>query len=105
MFFILRIFIAEAAVLGTPSIRFNDFVGKLSYLRELEDLYGLTIGIKTTEPQKLYQTIRDLLDMPNLKQQWKNRRQVMLVENVNVTDCIVSIIEKFGEQKLREINS
>ncbi len=35
--------IAEAAVLGTPSIRFNDFVGKLGYLEDLEHKYGLTI--------------------------------------------------------------
>lgn len=27
---------AEATILGTPSIRFNDFVGKLGYLEELE---------------------------------------------------------------------
>ena len=27
---------AEAAVLGTPSLRFSDFTGKLNYLNELE---------------------------------------------------------------------
>ena len=49
---------AECAVLGTPSIRFNDFVGKLGYLEELELEYGLTFGIKTSDPEKL-------LDMAN----------------------------------------
>jgi predicted glycosyltransferase len=38
---------AEAAVLGTPAIRFNDFVGELSYLEELEYTFDLTYGIKT----------------------------------------------------------
>ena len=42
---------AESAVLGTPSIRYNDFVGKLGYLEELEHKYGLTYGIRTTEPR------------------------------------------------------
>ena len=42
---------AEAAVLGTPSLRFNDFVGKLGYLEELERKYGLTFGIKTSQPE------------------------------------------------------
>ncbi|MFI5142291.1 MAG: DUF354 domain-containing protein, partial [Bacteroidia bacterium] len=32
---------AEAAVLGTPAIRFNDFVGELSYLEELEHTFEL----------------------------------------------------------------
>ena len=53
---------AEAAVLGTPALRFNDFVGKLGYLEELEHKYGLTYGIKTSEPEKLYQKIEELLN-------------------------------------------
>src|SRR4030095_5885822 len=32
---------AEAAVLGTPSLRFNDFVGRLAYLEELEHTWQL----------------------------------------------------------------
>ena len=47
---------AEAAVLGTPSIRFNDFVGEISYLRDLEK-YGLSYGIRTNEAGKLFDTV------------------------------------------------
>ena len=36
--------IAESAVLGTPAIRCNTFVGRLSYLEELEHKYELTYG-------------------------------------------------------------
>ena len=39
---------AEAGVLGTPFIRFNDFVGRIGYLRELEDVYQLGYGIKAS---------------------------------------------------------
>ena len=38
---------AEAAVLGIPALRFNDFVGRLGYLEELENKYELTFGFKT----------------------------------------------------------
>ena len=58
---------AEAAVLGTPALRFNDFVGKLSYLEELEHKYELTYGIKTSEPEKLYEKIREILKMKLMK--------------------------------------
>ena len=39
---------AEAGVLGVPFVRFNDFVGRIGYLRELEDIYHLGFGIHAT---------------------------------------------------------
>lgn len=39
---------AEAGVLGVPFVRFNDFVGSIGYLRELEDKYELGYGIHAT---------------------------------------------------------
>lgn len=36
---------AEAGVLGVPFVRFNDFVGRIRYLRELEDKYRLGFGV------------------------------------------------------------
>jgi len=89
--------IAEAAVLGTPSIRFNDFAGKLGYLEELEHKYGLTYGIKTSEPEKLYQKIEELLNTPDLKEEWKKRRQKMLSEKIDVTAFMVWFIENYPE--------
>ena len=36
---------AEAGVLGVPFVRFNDFVGRIGSLRELEDVYRLGFGV------------------------------------------------------------
>jgi len=88
---------AEAAVLGTPSLRFNDFIGKLGYLDELEHKYGLTHGIKTTEPKKLYGKIKELLNTPNLKQEWQKRRRKMLSEKIDVSSFMVWFIENYPE--------
>ena len=33
---------------GLPFVRFNDFVGRIGYLRELEDTYHLGFGIKAS---------------------------------------------------------
>lgn len=41
---------AEAGILGVPFVRFNDFVGRIGYLRELEDKYELGYRIKATAP-------------------------------------------------------
>lgn len=88
---------AEAAVLGIPSIRFNDFVGKLGYLEELEHKYELTYGIKTSEPAELIKKIDQLLTIPNLKKEWQKRREKMLSDNIDVTAFIVWFIENYPE--------
>jgi predicted glycosyltransferase len=85
---------AEAAVLGTPAIRFNDFVGELSYLEELEHTFDLTYGIKTNQPEKLLEKVNELLQMPNLKQNWQAKRQKMLNERIDFADFMTKLIEK-----------
>ncbi len=88
---------AEKAVLGTPALRFNDFVGKIGYLEELEHKYGLTFGIKTSEPQRLFDKIEELINTPNLKEEWQKRRKKMLSEKIDVTAFMVWFIENYPE--------
>jgi predicted glycosyltransferase len=69
---------AEAAVLGTPAIRYNDFVGELSYLDDLEKNYQLTTGVRTSEEEKLFSVVEAHLSIKDLKHEWWKRRTVML---------------------------
>ncbi len=85
---------AEAAVLGTPAIRFNDFVGELSYLEELEHTYNLTYGIKTNQPEKLLKKVNELLNTPDLKQEWQSRRKKMLDECIDMSKFMTDLVEK-----------
>ncbi|MCX6290209.1 MAG: DUF354 domain-containing protein [Bacteroidetes bacterium] len=85
---------AEAAVLGTPALRFNDFVGQLSYLEELEHRYGLTYGIKSHEPEKLLSKLDELLSIPGLKQEWNLRRKKMLNEKINLALFMTKLLEE-----------
>ena len=52
---------AECAILGTPFIRFNDFVGKLSYLDELENHYQLGYWYSLNNKSDLIPLIQKLL--------------------------------------------
>jgi predicted glycosyltransferase len=88
---------AEAGVLGTPFIRFNDFVGRIGYLADLEDKYKLGFGIKTNEEEKLYSIIKTLLNTPDLKKQWQIRRQKMLSEKIDVTAFLTWFIENYPQ--------
>ena len=83
---------AEAAILGTPSIRFNDFVGQIGYLEELEQSYQLTFGIKTSDRGKFFNKIDELLDIQNLKQEWEKRRIFMLSKTQDLTELIVKLM-------------
>ena len=53
--------------LGIPFIRVNDFVGKISYLDELENYYKLGYGIIPGLEQKIIDTITKILNTKKVK--------------------------------------
>lgn len=76
---------AEAAVLGTPSIRFNDFVGEIGYLEELEHKYQLTFGIRTSDREKLFSKTKELIEQNNLRELFQLRKETMLKEKTDLS--------------------
>jgi uncharacterized protein len=86
---------AECGVLGTPFIRFNDFVGRISYLDELENKYKLGFGIKTKDIEKLYSTIKSLIENKLLYKTYQERRQKMLGAKIDLTAFMVWFIESY----------
>ncbi|GHT19529.1 hypothetical protein FACS189429_7290 [Bacteroidia bacterium] len=89
----------EAAMLGVPSIRFNDFAGKIGVLEELQNKYRLTFGIKSSEPQKLYEKVTKFLKISNLREEFQCRRQKMLSEKIDTTAFFTWFIENYPESK------
>ena len=83
---------AEAGVLGTPSIRYNDFVGKLGYLNELEDKYHLTCGITTESSQKLIETVIEYLPYIQNKKEFQHRKEYMLTQTIDTNQLILNSI-------------
>jgi len=84
---------AEAAVLGTPALRCNTFVGRLSYLEELEHKYGLTYGFSPERFEDLLSKVEELLSMADLGEEWQRRRGRMLSEKVNLAGWMVKFLE------------
>lgn len=89
----------EAAMLGTPSLRFNDFAGKIGVLEELEHKYELTFAIPPSEPQKLFNKVEELLAMPDMRHVFQHRRQKMLSEKIDVTAFFTWFIENYPESR------
>ena len=83
----------EAEMLGTPSVRFKDFAGRIGVLEELENKYQLTYGIPTSEPERLFETINRLLSTPNMHEIFQQRRQQMLTDKIDVATFFTQFIE------------
>ena len=118
---------AEAGVLGTPFVRFNDFVGRLSYIHELEyptdytprkdgyvpfvdkhvpdDVhYCLGYGHKTADVEGFYRSIEKWMAEPNRKEICAERRERMLSEKIDYAKYLTWFIENYpaSQQKTRE---
>ncbi|MCM1034541.1 MAG: DUF354 domain-containing protein [Paludibacter sp.] len=90
---------SEAAVLGTPAIRCNTFVGRIHYLEEEEQRYGLTFGFRPEQPEDMFRKIEELLSMPDLKQVWQERRRKMLADKIDYTKFLTWFVENYPNSK------
>ena len=108
---------AEAGVLGVPFVRFNDFVGRIGYLRELEDKYQLGYGIHASvlpadspircndgslQPsgvEELYKRVEQLVSMPSDERRatFQSRRQKMLSEKIDCAKFLTWFIENYPQ--------
>ena len=117
---------AEAGVLGVPFVRFNDFVGRIGYLRELEDTYELGYGIHATplatdspirrnddsvQPsgvEELYKRVEQLVAMPSEERRatFQSRRQKMLSEKIDCAKFLTWFIENYPQsaEEIRKAN-
>ncbi len=88
---------SEAAVLGTPAIRCNTFVGRISYLEEEEHKFGLTYGFLPENSIQMFDKINELLSMQNLKEIWQTKRKLLLNDKIDVTAFYVWFIENYPQ--------
>ena len=87
----------EAALLGTPSLRFSDFSGRISVLEELEKKYDLTYGFNSTQFTDLVSKLNALLSIKNLKEEFQNKRLNMLKDKIDVTKFMVWLLENYPD--------
>ena len=108
---------AEAGVLGVPFVRFNDFVGRIGYLRELEDKYELGYGIHASvlpadspirrndgsvQPggvEELYKRVETLVNMDANERRvlWSARRNQMLSDKIDCAKFLTWFIENYPQ--------
>lgn len=87
----------EAAMLGTPTIRCNSFVGvnDMGNFIELEREYGLIFNF--SDPHKALEKAEILLNDQDLKRKWQTKRRRLLKEKSDLTAFMVWFIEHYPE--------
>jgi hypothetical protein len=83
----------EAALLGTPAIRFNSFVGDqdMGNFVELEKKYGLIFNCKSNN--QVQDCMVTLMNMPDLKTHWAEKRKQLLLDKIDFTTFMIRFIE------------
>ncbi|MFC2007798.1 DUF354 domain-containing protein [Chloroflexota bacterium] len=87
----------EAAVLGTPAIRCNSFVGPddMGNFIELEGNYDLIYSF--LEPDRAIKKALELVQQPDLKERWAKKREKLLADKIDITRFMVDFIENYPE--------
>lgn len=90
----------EASMLGTPSIRYSDFAGKISVLEELEKNYNLTYGIKPGNSKELYEKIRKIITLIDHDIYiYKSYKEKMINDKIKVSRFVTWFIENYPGSK------
>jgi len=92
----------EAAILGTPSIHISSTAKYCGNFEDLHKNYKL-IYTFSDDRQALEKAI-EILEDPDSKRKWRQRREKMLKEKIDVTAFMTDFIENFPESfyELRE---
>ncbi|WP_332898243.1 DUF354 domain-containing protein [Haladaptatus sp. CMSO5] len=88
--------VTEAALLGTPAIRSNSWVGA-DDMGNFTDLaaHGLIYNIRAFDD--VIDTATALVADESAKDEWAAKRDAYVADNVNLTDLIVAVAEQLGD--------
>jgi predicted glycosyltransferase/VanZ family protein len=82
----------EAACLGVPSLRLNDYAGRISVLEELEHKYALTFGFLPKQKKEFFNKLQELLFNTDLKDIFHKRREVLLKDKINTHQFLLWLL-------------
>jgi len=87
----------ESALLGTPAVRCNSFVGPedMSNFIELEKDYGLIFSFNNKN--KAFKKIVELINIKDIKTEWNKKRNKLIQEKIDVTKWMIWLAENFPE--------
>ena len=96
---------SEAAILGTPAFRINDFVGRISYIEDLQH-YGMAFGFKPSQKDELIAELTNVLHMKDRKEVFAHRRERFLAAKIDPvpwhTEVVKMVLEGATRDEVKE---
>jgi predicted glycosyltransferase len=83
----------EAAVLGTPSVEFDEYFYEIEQMIELEQKYKLVHCFRTNQQSEMLIKVDELLNASNLNEIYKSRRNILLDESIDVSAFLIWLFE------------
>lgn len=83
----------EAAVLGTPSVEFDEYFYEIEQMIELEQKYNLIHCFRTNQQIEMLSKVTELLSISDLKEIYSIRRQKLLDETIDVSSFLIWLFE------------
>lgn len=87
--------VTEAALLGTPAVRSNSFVGP-DDMGNFQELAAADLVRNIADPVEAVDTAVDLAADPDATDRWTRRRDDYVDDLVNLTDLLVQVAEQRG---------
>ena len=89
----------EAAVLGTPSVEFDDYFHEIEQMIELQNKYKLIHCFRTSQENEFLKKVMDLVDTENLKQIYIERKKKLLEDCIDLSPFLVWFYENYPMSK------
>lgn len=85
----------ESGILGTPTVMYLTTDVTIGNFTEMEQKYGLINAFSQTED--VIKRAVELIQQPDAKENWRQKRQKLLAEKIDVTRFLVDFIEDYPE--------
>ena len=83
----------EAAVLGTPSVEFDDYFYEIEQMIELEKKYNLIHCFRTTQEDNFLSKVKELVEIDNIREIYQERRIKLLNDTIDVSAFLIWLFE------------
>jgi uncharacterized protein len=90
----------EAAVLGTPSIEFDDYFHEIDQMLELQNKYELIHCFRTNEKEQFLNIIKELSPMHKLKGEYLIKRDKLLNNSIDISAFLVWFMENYPQSAI-----
>jgi len=89
----------EAAVLGTPSIEFDEYFYEIEQMLEIEKKYQLIHCFRVNQEIELLAKVNELISTKNIKQIYEKRQSNLLNNCIDVSAFLIWLFENYPHSK------